>query len=109
MARYFPNAASGSTAISLYALNRFASTVDVSLTTAEVLTRLIIPQTLAYQCAYIDIVGSDAVGTPSQAHYVVHAHCSTFATLVRAIRRHFREDDLVEGEWRSTFRPHSYC
>lgn len=96
MVRTWPNAAMGRYAVKLKWLEDFASNLDPELSTAEVVTELVIPQTKNSGCRFVDIMDPKHVGCPD--FFISHRWGAKFSTLVRVLIQHFRDAD-VRSEW----------
>mmetsp|Transcript_38050 Transcript_38050/g.112659 ORF Transcript_38050/g.112659 Transcript_38050/m.112659 type:complete len:715 (-) Transcript_38050:1174-3318(-) len=92
----YPNAANGQVAVRMGWLRDFAKTVDPDMTTADVVTKLVVPRTLEERCRFIDILDPKDVGPPD--FFISHRWGSKFETIVNAISEHLSEDQAGNAD-----------
>ncbi|KAG1669586.1 hypothetical protein FOA52_006359 [Chlamydomonas sp. UWO 241] len=99
----YPNAANGQTAVRLRWLREFAKTVDPAMTTADVVTQLVVPGTISEHCRYIEILDPKDVGPPD--FFISHRWGSKFETICTALFEHLSEekDDDTVCVWLDIF------
>ncbi len=89
-AKQFTNAANGRTAVTLRYLEEFVKNIDPSLSTADVVTEIVLPETQKSQCRFVDILDPTDVGPPE--YFVSHRWGCEFHTLVAALSQHFKDE-----------------
>lgn len=72
-------------------LEEFVKTLaDPTLTTADIVTEIVLPSTKKSRCRYVDILDPKDVGPPK--YFVSHRWGAEFVTLVDALSQHFRDE-----------------
>ncbi|GAX79018.1 hypothetical protein CEUSTIGMA_g6458.t1 [Chlamydomonas eustigma] len=77
-------------------LESFSKSIDQSLSTSDVVTKVIIPGTKEHHCRYVDILDSQCVGPPD--FFISHRWGANFQTLLKSVKQHFEEEDSALGK-----------